>query len=206
MGNSDRLVDELEQKKDIQGLIETLKHPEEGMRIRAANALGRVGDARAIPALTTALHDEAVTDPAEVFRGNAAWEELGSSDLIYYVRNAAWDALKMIWSRNITTFEEPIPGMNPFEAGDIVAQWRKPDNDMKGARWKVLFISRKEVELELVEGVYEEPRQGKRGIRYYPGYVIRVSSSVEYMNNYLGTKVNQYAFSTYRKVKLISPI
>jgi HEAT repeat protein len=86
MGNEDVHVNKLEQRKDVPGLIEALKHPEEGMRIRAANALGRVGDERAIPALTAALHDEAATDPAELFRGSPAWEEMGSAALIYYVR------------------------------------------------------------------------------------------------------------------------
>ena len=202
MGNDDRYINELEQQKDVPGLIEALKHPQEGMRISAANALGRVGDERAIPALTTALHDAAATDPAELFRGSPAFEEMGSNELIYYVRNAAWDALKMIWSRTVTSFVEPLPGMNPFEVGDIVAQWRKPDSVMKGARWRVLSVSRNEVALELTEGVYEEPRQGKRGARHFPGFVARISSSDEYRNKFPGTKGNQFAFDTYRKVKL----
>ena len=164
--------------------------------------LGRVGDERAVPALTAALHDTAATDPAELFQGSSAWEEMGSNELIYYVRNAAWDALKMIWSRTITAFVEPLPGMKPFEVGDIVAQWRKPDSVMKGARWRVLSISRNEVSLELVEGVYEEPRQGTRGTRHYPGYVARISSPDDYRNKFPGTKGNQFAFDTYRKVKL----
>jgi HEAT repeat protein len=50
MVNSKMQVSELEQQKDVPGLIEALKHPEEGMRIRAAYALGKVGDERAIPA------------------------------------------------------------------------------------------------------------------------------------------------------------
>jgi HEAT repeat protein len=114
-------VSELEQQKDVSGLIEALSHPEEGMRIRAANALGRVGDERAIPVLTAALHDAATSDLTELFRGSPAWEEMGSDKIINYQRNAAWDALQMIWSRAITTFVEPLPGMKPFEVGDIVA-------------------------------------------------------------------------------------
>lgn len=201
MVNDDVNVSELELQKDVPGLIEALKHPDEGVRIRAANALGRVGDERAIPALTAALHDAAATDPAELFHGSPAWEESGSAELIYYVRNAAWTALQMIWDRTITTFVEPLPGMNPFEVGDIVAQWRRPDRVTKGARWRVLSISRNEVALELVEGVYEEPRQGKHGTRQYPGYVARISSSDDYRNRFPGTKGNQFAFDTYRKVE-----
>ena len=193
-------VSELEQQKDVLGLIEALNHPEEGTRIRAANALGRVGDERAIPALTAALHDKAASDPAELFRGNSAWEEMGSDEMIYYVRNAAWDALRMIWNRTFTTFVEPLPGMKPFEVGDIVAQWKNPDSITKGARWKVLSITRNEVSLELVEGVYEEnvPFHKKK---HFPGYVLRISSSDDYRHKFPGTKGNQYAFDTYRKVK-----
>ena len=99
-------------------------------------------------------------------------------------------------------FVEPLTDMNPFEVGDIVAQWRNPDSIMKGARWRVLSITSNEVALELVQGVYEELRQGKRGARHYPGYVARISSSAEYRNKFPGTKGNQFAFDIYRKVKL----
>lgn len=201
MVNDDVNVSELEQQEDVPGLVEALKHPNEGVRIRVADALGRVGDERAIPALTAALHDAAATDPAELFRGSPAWEEMGSAELIYYVRNAAWTALQMIWGRTVTTFVEPVAGMSPFEVGDIVAQWRNPDRVMKGARWRVLSISRNEVALELVEGVYEEPNQGQHATRQFPGYVARISSSDDYRHKHPGTKGKQFALDTYRKVE-----
>ena len=205
MENNGLYIDGLEQRNDVPGLIKALKHHEEGMRVRAANALGRVGDERAIPALAAALHDEAASDPAELFRGKPSWEEMGSDETVYYVRNAALSALQMIWSRTVTAFEEPIPGKNPFEAGDIVAQWKNPDRLMKGARWKVLSITRNEVALELVEGVHEEKAPFIRKL-HYPGYVARISSSADYRHKYPGTKGNQLAFDTFRKVKLSSPL
>ena len=58
-------------------LIEALQHPDEAVRIHAAQSLGRVGDERAIAALTGALADQVATDPADLFRGNPAWEESG---------------------------------------------------------------------------------------------------------------------------------
>jgi hypothetical protein len=125
---------------------------------------------------------------------------MGSDEMIYYVRIAALDALRMIWSRTIITFVEPLPGMRPFEVGDIVAQWRKPDSIMKGARWRVLSITRNEVALELIEGVCEEKEPFHKKM-HFPGYVARISSSDDYRHKYPGTKGNQFAFDTYRKVE-----
>jgi hypothetical protein len=125
MENDGVNISELEQKKDLSGLIEALKHPAEEIRIRAANALGRVGDERAIPALTAALADSAATDPADLFEGNRVWEELGSEKLIYLVRDAAWAAQKMIRGRTtMPPLEATLPGKDPFEVGDIVVQYR----------------------------------------------------------------------------------
>jgi hypothetical protein len=213
MGSDGVNVSDLEQQKDLPGLIEALKHPDEMVRVSAANALGRVGDERAIPALTAALADPAATDPAELFRGNSAWEEAGSRELIYRVRDAAWAAQKLIRSRAIITAPlESLPGSNPFEVGDIVVQyrsfsrysgagfspWGHPDSGMQGTRWKVLSITKNEVALELVEGVYEEPHF--RG-RHYPGYVARISSSDDFRRKFPGTKGKQLAFDTYRKAE-----
>lgn len=212
MESIDVNVSELEQQQDVPGLIEALKHPDEWVRTSAADALGRVGDERAIPALTAALADPAATDPAELFRGNSAWEETGSTDLIYRVRDAAWAAQKLIRSRTIITAPaETRPGMNPFEVGDIVVQyrsfnrfsgagfspWSQTESGMVGTRWKVLSITKNEVALELVEGVCEEPNFGGR---HFPGYVARVSSSDDFRSKFRGTKGKQLAFDTYRKV------
>jgi hypothetical protein len=214
MENDDVHVSELEQQKDVPGLIEALQHPDEAVRIHAAQALGRVGDERAIPALTGALADPAATDPADLFRGNPAWEEMGSEKLIYYVREAAWDALKMIRSRTRVPLDtapvESVPGKNPFEVGDIVMQYRRfsefafgpfqsgPDRGMEDTRWKVTAITKNEVTLELVDGVYERPKDNKL---HYPGYVARVSSSDSFRRKFPGTKGKQLAFDTYRKVE-----
>lgn len=205
-------VDELELQRDVPGLIEALRHPEERTRVRTAHALERVGDEQAIPALTVALQDEAATDPAELFRGNAAWEESGSTDLIYYVRKAAWEALTAIWNRTITAFEEFAEGTDPFQVGDIVAQcrvypggslmkWTEPLGSEKAARWKVLFISKREVALELVEGVHEEKKPNHKHVLHYPGYVARIGSSEEFQKLFGNIRATQYAFSAFKKVK-----
>jgi hypothetical protein len=212
MENDDVNISELEQKKDLSGLIEALMHPDEQVRVDAAKALGRIGDERAIPALTAALHDTAATDPADLFEGNRTWEELGSEKLIYRVRDSAWAAQKMIRGRtSMPPLETTLPGMDPFDVGDIVVQyrsftslrgagfspWCKTEPGMVGTRWKVLSIAKNEVALELVEGVFEERPSRKR---HYPGYVARVSSSDEFRKKFPGTKGKQLAFDTYRKV------
>lgn len=168
MEDDDVHMSELELHKDVPALSEALQHPDEAVRIHAAQALGRVGDERAIPALTGALADQAATDPADLFRGNPAWEESGSEELIYYVREAAWDALKMVRSRTRAPLDtapvESVPGKNPFEVGDIVVQYRRfsgglfpfqsgPERGMEDTWWKVTEITKNEVTLELVDGV-----------------------------------------------------
>jgi hypothetical protein len=118
----------------------------------------------------------------------------------------------MIWRRTITTFVEPLPGMNPFEVGDIVAQyrafsesgfmpWVEPDRGMQGTRWRVLSISRNEIILELVEGVYKDKELFHSKL-HFPGYVARISSSDNFRNKFPGTKGKQLAFDTFKKVKL----
>lgn len=215
MGIDDLSIDELMQQKDVPGLIEALKNPEGRIRERVAFVLGRVGDKRAIPALIAALKDPAYIDPSEEFRGNPAFEEMGRTDLIYYVRKEAWRALTMIWAKTATDYVEPLPGINPFKVGDIVAQyrvycegssrfscWRNPDPSMQAARWKVLSITRNEVMLELVEGIHEEEVYNHDSIFHYPGYVARVSSSENFRNMFRGAKGKQLAFDTFKKVKL----
>ena len=206
-------VNQLQQQKDVPGLIEALKHPDEGVRMSAAHALAKVGDERAIPALTAALADPAATDPAEYFRGNRAWEEMGSDKPIYLVRQAARYALEMIRGRfpPITApvqAAEPVPGEDPFRVGDIVVQTRHfregqvfsgfydgPAYGMAGTKWKVMNINKAEVVLTLVEGVFKTVSGQK-----YPGHVERVSSSEKFREKFRGCKGNQQAFDTYRKV------
>lgn len=213
MENDDVDVIELEQKKDVPALIEALKHPNESVRINAANILGKVGDERAIPALTAALADPAATDPAEYFRGNRAWEEMGSDEPIYFVRKAARQALEMIRNRyapSVTPPQalrvvEPIPGKDPFQVGDIVVQVRHfidetgfcdgPGFGMAGTKWKVKKITDEVVVLKLVEGIYN-----LISFKKTPGYVAWVSSSEGFRVKFPGCKGNQQAFDTYRKL------
>jgi hypothetical protein len=213
MGNDDVQVDELEQQKDVPGLIEALQHPDEGVRISAAHALGRVGDERALPALTNALSDPAATDPADLFSDSPAWQETGSKELIYYVRTAAWDAHRMIRSRTRTPVDttpvEPVPGKDPFAVGDIVMQYRRsagygpgqsgPERGMEDTKWKVKAITRNEVTLELVAGVYERPKDKQRW--HLPGHVIRVGGSDDFRDRFPNTNGKKLAFATYRKVE-----
>ncbi len=216
MENDEVHVNELEQQKDVPGLIEALQHPNEMVRLGAAHALERVGDERALLALAGALADPVASDPADTFQGNPAWEEMGSEELTYEVREAAWDAHKMIRSRTRTPLDtnpvESVPGKNPFEVGDIVMQYRRfseygsgllsgPDRGMEDTKWKVTAITKNEVALELVEGVYERPEDNKSRRWHLPGYVARVSSSESFRNNFRGTKGKQLAFDTYRKVE-----
>jgi HEAT repeats len=199
-------VDELRQQKDVPRLIEALKHPDESVRMRAAHALGEVGDEQAIPALTAALADPAATDPAEYFRGNPAWEEMGSDKPIYLVRSAARHALEDIRRRYPPIVVEPIPGEDPFQVGDIVVQTRHfkdmwgfvdtPSYGMADAKWRVKKITNREVVLELVEGIVKYPTFQRR-----PGYVDRVSSSEGFRAKFPGCKGNQQAFDTYRKIR-----
>lgn len=51
MDDDDVHVSKLEHHKDVPALIEALRHPDEAVRIHAAQARGRVGDERAIPVL-----------------------------------------------------------------------------------------------------------------------------------------------------------
>ena len=50
-------VRELKKKRDIDGLIRALKHQVEGIRQKAAAALGRIGDKRAVEPLIQTLRD-----------------------------------------------------------------------------------------------------------------------------------------------------
>ena len=51
-------MDELKAKRDVDGLIEALKHKNIVVRSRAAKALGQIGDAKAVKPLNQTLKDE----------------------------------------------------------------------------------------------------------------------------------------------------
>ncbi len=56
MGKPDIL--EMRDHCDVKGLIKALKHKDKWVRCGAADALGTIGDARAVEPLTKALKDE----------------------------------------------------------------------------------------------------------------------------------------------------
>ncbi|GAI51574.1 unnamed protein product [marine sediment metagenome] len=56
MGEPD--IEKMKAEKDVEGLIEALKHKDKDVRWGAAAALGYIGDARALEPLTEALEDE----------------------------------------------------------------------------------------------------------------------------------------------------
>lgn len=60
MGIFDRKpnVEKLREKRDVEGLMKALKHKDINVRLGAAEALGRIGDARAEKPLTEVLKDE----------------------------------------------------------------------------------------------------------------------------------------------------
>ena len=104
---------------------------------------------------------------------------------------------------------ESVPGKNPFEVGYIVVQYRRfsgglfpfqsgLDRGMEDTWRKVTAITKNEVTLELVDGVYKRPTDKKL---CYPEYVARVSSSDSFRRKFPGTKGRQLAFDTYRKVE-----
>jgi HEAT repeat protein len=48
-------VEKMEKNKDVEGLMKALKHKDTNVRERAAEALGKLGDARAVEPLIQAL-------------------------------------------------------------------------------------------------------------------------------------------------------
>ncbi len=51
-------IEKLRAKKDIKGLVKTLKHEDSNIRMFAAISLGEIGDERAIAPLIQSLKDE----------------------------------------------------------------------------------------------------------------------------------------------------
>ncbi len=51
-------IDDLKAKRDVDGLIEALRHKDEHVRRQAAEALGELKDRRAVEPLIAALKDE----------------------------------------------------------------------------------------------------------------------------------------------------
>lgn len=51
------IVEKLEQKKNVKELIRALQHEQKDVRKEAAEALGKIGDARAVEPLIQALKD-----------------------------------------------------------------------------------------------------------------------------------------------------
>lgn len=203
-------------------MIEALKHPNESVRVDAALALFKVGDERAIPALTAALEDPAATDPAVLHRGDRSWEEMGSDEPDYLVRKAARLALDMIRRRHPapTTAISPNTGETqpaapvqaaqphavevPFQVGDIVEQYRHhtqdgfvngPRAESIGTKWKVVGITDELVSLELVEGIEDWTY-----FKYSPGDVMTLGSSEYYRAAFPDSKGYQQVFDTFRKI------
>ena len=51
-------VERLQEKKNVKGLIKALRHKDRRVRSEAAEALGEIGDKRAVEPLIQALKDE----------------------------------------------------------------------------------------------------------------------------------------------------
>ncbi|GAH57844.1 unnamed protein product [marine sediment metagenome] len=58
MGMSMSKVEKMEAKGDVKGLIKALKHKDQDIRQRAVEALGKIGDARAVESLVQVLRDK----------------------------------------------------------------------------------------------------------------------------------------------------
>ncbi len=109
MGIFDRLskpnVEELEANRDIKGLIKALRYKEYEIRSDAAEALGKIGDAKAIEPLITALKDDYAVPTSAIYAlvemGEPAIEPLihALKNDDYRVRKGAADALGHIGDR-----------------------------------------------------------------------------------------------------------
>ena len=72
---SERNVQELQEEGDVHALIRALENEDHGVRRDAVEALGKIGDARAVERLTVALKDseaevrEAATEALAKVRG-----------------------------------------------------------------------------------------------------------------------------------------
>lgn len=99
-------VKELEQAKDVVGLIAALKDADENVREQAARALMWIGTDQAVEALIPLLDDPYSYDPSVVFRGNRSYEEMGDDAPVYPVRRAAFDTLQ-----NLLTKSKSVPNV-----------------------------------------------------------------------------------------------
>ena len=99
-------VKELEQAKDIDGLIAALKDADENVREEATRALMWIGNDQSVEALIPLLDDPYSYDPSVVFRGNRSYEEMGDDAPVYPVRRAAFDTLQ-----NLLTKSKPLPNV-----------------------------------------------------------------------------------------------
>lgn len=85
-------IQNLKGNRDIPGLIKALRYPfKSAVRAQAAQALGELGDPRAIPALVEALKDEREEVAKVAAQALAAYGEPAIDPLIGLVMQKKWD-------------------------------------------------------------------------------------------------------------------
>jgi hypothetical protein len=200
-------VEKLEREKDIYGLLAALKDRDGKIRLEAVKALGRVGDARVTPALTPLLNDPYSEDPADLYRCNREWEEMGDESPIYLVANAAREVLEIFSSS-----PADAQGVDYFtiKAGDLVKAWRRFfqnhfedwTNDFINSTWRVLSLGPEDVHLFLEKGEYLEgwDSENNKWIYHEPGFTLHLKNSNFYNQAFPDSLPYQEFLDTFMKV------
>lgn len=200
---SDLDIARLERERDVDGLLSFLANPDADLRAAAAAALGRLGDARAEPALNSLLEDPYSVDPADRYHGDRVWEEMGDESLIYPVRDAAREALKQIASQQGGESA-------PLATGDLVRRWRYFEqgrfNDGGGhafmnSIWRLSELGPQDAFIVLEKGEYwDYDPAAKKGAFRKPWFSLRLKNSDDYNRAFPGSLPYQEFLDTFKKV------